>query len=791
MGMEKMPPPNTSPVRVLVVDDHPSTATTLARAISQLGPGVDVLSAESGEKALELVKNKTVDLLITDMVMPGMNGLELIEVMQSHPGGRPAYAALITAYDVPGLKETARRLKVNDVIMKPVRPERICQIVSKTIENLGHAPLVPPPETKSLLKILIADDQQDNIALLSRYLENEGYACITANNGIVTLQKMRTELPDLVLLDVNMPGKDGFEALQEIRTDPSIGHIPVIILTAARLESADMQYALNMGADDYITKPFDRRELLARIRTRLRVKEAEDTIRRQNKELNLLPEIGRELSARLDVDELMNVVLHRTVETLGALLGQMVVLTRKRTLTKTYHFSGSHEPGLEPWLPPVEDLLIQARETRQGFIIKNVHEDRRWKVNENDPTRSIMVVPMLGRFDLLGLLVLAHEQTDYFTMEHKLLLQAIASQAAIAVENAQLHETGSLEQQRMMAILENSAGPILLFDHQNRLIMSSPTACKLFDKEDLLPGQPLRRGRGFDHLIDIIDQSQLTHQTSSDSVTWPDRREIKALIVPIQDGGYVVHLHDLSHEKNKERSKTEFLTSTTHDLKNPLTLISLTSELIPKAGPLMDGLLQDLLELAMLDEVDPVSGKKEVDLNKLVTDIADQFQLLAEVRQQTLQLETAKIPPVIKGNPFQLRHALNNLVDNAIKYTPTGGAICIFVESTPDEAIIRIKDNGYGIPSRDLPFIFDRFYRVHTKETEPIEGSGLGLAIVKPIIEQHGGKLSVESELKKGSCFSISLPLVALSENKNPGSGGQPQKQYANEAKSRDDQAEL
>ncbi len=402
MGMEKSTSPNTSPVRVLVVDDHPSTATTLARAISQLGPGVDVLSAESGEKALELVKNKTVDLLITDMVMPGMNGLELIEVMQSHPGGRPAYAALITAYDVPGLKETARRLKVNDVIMKPVRPERICQIVSKTIENLGHAPLVAAPETKSLLKILIADDQSDNIALLSRYLENEGYSCITANNGIVTLQKMRTELPDLVLLDVNMPGKDGFEALQEIRTDPTIGHIPVIILTAARLELADMQYALNMGADDYITKPFDRRELLARIRTRLRVKEAEDTIRRQNKELNLLPEIGRELSARKDVNELMEVVIRRTVETLGALMGQIIVLTPKGRLTKTYRFSASQAPGPEPQLPPIAVLLEQARETRQGFIIKNIHGDPRWKIAEEEPVRSIMVVPMLGRYELLG-----------------------------------------------------------------------------------------------------------------------------------------------------------------------------------------------------------------------------------------------------------------------------------------------------------------------------------------------------------------------------------------------------
>ncbi len=133
-------PTNNTSVHILIVDDHPNTAKTLARVMSQLGSGVEIFTAESGERALELVHDRTVDLLITDMVMPGINGLELIEKMQSHPGGRPAYTALVTAYDVPGLKESARRLKVNDVINKPVRPERICQIVTKAIEDLGHAP---------------------------------------------------------------------------------------------------------------------------------------------------------------------------------------------------------------------------------------------------------------------------------------------------------------------------------------------------------------------------------------------------------------------------------------------------------------------------------------------------------------------------------------------------------------------------------------------------------------------------------------------------------------------------
>jgi CheY-like chemotaxis protein len=425
-------------LRILVVDDHPSTAVTLARAISQLSPRLDVLSANSAENALNLVRDKAVDFIITDMMMTGMNGLELVEKLQSHPAGKPSYVMLITAYDVPGLKITARRLHVNEIIIKPVRPERVCQIVAKAIDDLGGELPVPAPETKSVLKILVADDLPDNVALLTRYLTNEGYACVSAADGAEALLKARTELPDLVLLDMNMPIKDGFQTLQEIRSDPAIGHIPVIILTAARLEPMDMQSALNMGADDYVTKPFDRRELLARIRTRLRVKEAEDVIRRRNKELNLLPEIGRELSARLDVADLTDVILRRTVETLGALLGHLILFESQGTVHKTYRFSGDQGSTIELEIPDLTPLLAQVKDTRQGFVIGDVRKDMRWPVDPGDSTRSIVVVPIFGRFDLLGLLVLGHEHPEYFSFEHMLLLQAIASQAAIAIENARM-----------------------------------------------------------------------------------------------------------------------------------------------------------------------------------------------------------------------------------------------------------------------------------------------------------------------------------------------------------------
>jgi CheY-like chemotaxis protein len=529
-------PTGNAVARILVVDDHPHAAATLGRAMSQLEPKLDILTAESGERALELVRDKSVDLVITDLVMPGMTGLELIEKLQGHPGGRPAYTMLITAYDIPGLKETARRLKVNDVVIKPIRPERVCQLVAKAIEGLGDVPVPQALETKPQPKILVADDQPENVILLSRYLGNEGYSCITASDGNRALEVTRTEMPDLILLDVNMPVKDGFETLQEIRSDPAINHIPVIILTAARLEPMDMQYALSIGADDYITKPFDRRELLARIRTRLRVKEAEDVIRRQNKQLSLLPEIGRELSARLDVDELIDLVLRRTVETLGALLGHIILLAPEGAFHKSYRISTTSFPVHEVTLPPIEALAFKLKNTRQGFIIDDIHKDKHWRVATDDPTRTVVVVPLLGRHEILGLLVLAHEQRGYFTLEHKLLLQAIASQASIAIENARFYASTTQGQKRENPVFEHPIQAAILFDENGQVKWLSPTGEELFGTPPVSPGESLPTGKEYNPLIGLLEYVRTSGKTTCGEITWPDGLTFVVSIAPMANG---------------------------------------------------------------------------------------------------------------------------------------------------------------------------------------------------------------------------------------------------------------
>ena len=764
-------------VRILVVDDHPNTATTLARAISQLGDGINVISATSGQQALEYANEDTVDVLITDMMMPGMNGLELIEHLQAHPAGRPLHIILMTAYDVPGLKETTRRLNIHNTIIKPVPTERICQIVKQVLENMDSANV--PSETPEIphhFKIMIADDIPDNVNLLSRFISNEGYGYIVATNGVEVLEKAHLEMPDLILLDVNMPEKDGFTALKELREDPEIRHIPVIILTAARPSPNDIHSGLSLGADDYVTKPFDKRELLARIRTKLRVKEVEDAIRRQNRELSILPEIARELSARLDVNELLEVALRRSVETLGAIAGHIITLDPREPLHKQYRISASEASQSSLQLPPLPDLLQQVQEKHSCILIEDTHKDPRWLSGPDDSTHSVIVVPMAGRFDLLGLFILAHEQPGYFNAEHQLLLQAIASQTSIAVENAQLYTSLIQEEQKFTAVLHNAADAILMFDAEKHLLLTNSAGRKLFTDCEIKIGEPLPAGLGYDSFLRLLDQMDPSSAASLGEIEWPDKRVFSAILTLLTEGGCVIVLHDITHFKNLERVKNEFVATASHDLRNPIAAIDGFSRLIEKTGPLtksqaefvkriqhaaesMTELVENMLDLAKMD-LGAELKRETINVSHLLSEVTDEFQLQAQTKNQLLTLVKGTSSVTIQGDGLQLRQALRNLVNNAIKYTPNGGTITLSSECETNIAKIKIQDTGYGIPAADLPYIFDRFYRSQNQETKDIQGNGLGLAIVKSIIERHGGQVHVESKPGVGSCFSFSLPVI-------------------------------
>jgi signal transduction histidine kinase len=137
-----------------------------------------------------------------------------------------------------------------------------------------------------------------------------------------------------------------------------------------------------------------------------------------------------------------------------------------------------------------------------------------------------------------------------------------------------------------------------------------------------------------------------------------------------------------------------------------------------------------------------------------------------EKKDLTLTLDAPEDIPKILGDPVRLRQIADNLLSNAIRYTPAGGKIAVSLRSERDQIIMRVKDTGLGIPSADQPYIFDKFYRASNVSAD-ISGSGLGLAIVKSIVENHQGRIWVDSSLGNGSTFTVVLPIANSELNKN------------------------
>jgi signal transduction histidine kinase/CheY-like chemotaxis protein len=931
---------HAAPARVLIVDDHPNTATMLARVIRKLDAQVEVMTASSGEDALRQLGDGIADVLITDFMMPGMSGLELIERLQD--GRKPAHTILITAYNTPGLATTTRRLDIENYLVKPVDPEKVRDIVSGALKDiLPYRNARSGDSRQRPFKILIADDHPDNIRLLEVRLKSEGYEYVIATDGLESLDKLRSEVPDLALLDVNMPNKDGFDVLKEMRADDEISHIPAIMITAARLGVKDIQEGLALGADDYVTKPVDWRELAARIRAKLRVKQAEDVLRARNKELGVLPEISQDLGERLDIEDLTKTLLTRTANAVDADNGHLVIFHLDGKITFQLHRMFDFSPwtwGDVQSRIASEGLVARVTSSREIAVVDETEDDESWLQIPNDKTRSAISFPLLGRQAVIGVLTLTHNQPGHFKDEHLAILRAIASQAAIAVENAQLyamermrvnelvalnlvtrdisqfthstvlfdklpqlikdtlgyptvafwqsvngdfilrsiagaentlrqsllaigpkqaalsgqptqlsgpieertsernqggnspvqsviavpflkgedtmgvlsihskragvfHESDrvlletlsaqvvtvlerillfeSVEQEkgRLVAVLHGAADAILVFDDHGILQLANPEGQRLFTDIDAQVGQSLPGNQGYEGLLDILDERVRTEGEYSAEIPWPDKRTFSAKVTSIEDGGLVVVLHDVSHFKGLDRIKNEFIATASHDLKNPIHAVLGYSDLLAKAGPLnevqtdfvkrihrsanqMHELVLNTLDLVRVDL--GMNQKYEpVDVHDLLVTVTEDLIPQAEMKQQTLKLEPNDSRPQVNGDAAQLRQVVRNLIGNAIKYTPEGGRILVDTSMGNSIISVLVEDNGLGIPEDDLPFIFDKFYRVKTEDRQDIQGNGLGLAIVEAIVEQHGGEIAVESKLGEGSCFSFSLPLVS------------------------------
>jgi signal transduction histidine kinase len=259
------------------------------------------------------------------------------------------------------------------------------------------------------------------------------------------------------------------------------------------------------------------------------------------------------------------------------------------------------------------------------------------------------------------------------------------------------------------------------------------------------------------------------------------QRTYRVSIYPLTDGGdshrVVVFSDDQTALLRLDRARKEFLSNVSHELRTPLSSIKLMLEtvleapereardlFVPQALAQVDrltALVGQLLEQARAESGQLKLNLRDVDLEEVARPIVGSFEQQASNKGVSLEL-TALRPVRVEADPDRLSQIFVNLIDNALRHTNDGGRIRIELDARDSDAVLRVRDTGEGIPYRDLPHIFERFYVVDRSRTRGTGGAGLGLAIVKGIVDAHGGAIAAESMLGRGTAFTIRIPIMRI-----------------------------
>ena len=396
--------------------------------------------------------------------------------------------------------------------------------------------------------------------------------------------------------------------------------------------------------------------------------------------------------------------------------------------------------------------------------------------------RAGLVVPIRRGLEVLGALLFAARPPRLYDEDDVQVAALMASGLSAALETSLAYQAASDERSTLAAMLASTDDAVLMINQAGVVLLANAAVRPMLGMQpDTLTGRPLLEA------VDYVPVRQLfaVGRPGTSELPLPDGRTAQASLVPVvtpfgEPVGMAAILRDITVLKNLEQMKNDFVNTVSHDLKNPITIIAGLADLMMQAGPddarhqsrchdirdtaqHMAELVNDLLDLGKIEAgLDPY--REPTDLIPLIGEALRMVASNAEKRRIELRTELVREAWVTLV-ATRIRQALINLIDNGVKYTPEGGRVTVaaVLSAGPGGArtvTVRVTDTGIGIPARDLPHVFDKFYRAQGGATRGIAGTGLGLAITKSIVEAHDGRIRVESAEGAGTTFVVELPLT-------------------------------
>ncbi|MGB0388086.1 MAG: PAS domain S-box protein [Ardenticatenaceae bacterium] len=606
------------------------------------------------------------------------------------------------------------------------------------------------------ITILIVDDNRMQREYLAALLSYQGYKLVLANSGFSALTQAAELMPDLILLDVMMPGMNGFEVCQALRADPVLAETPIIMVTSLDDRTSRLR-GLEAGADDFVVKPFDHLELRARISSLTRLNR-----QRQLRQL----ELEEALEELRQSEEKFSNLFHYSNDAIFIhdLEGQILDVNQKVLSQFGYTRAEILSSQIFALHPP--EALQAFREAFEhiycnGFV----------------------------KFEI----EFKKKNGETFPAEVSASLFEIAGKNVVQEMVRDITERKRAEQ-KLSSVLNTVGEGIITIDSASTIVMVNQEVQNIFGyQQEELINQKLQ--------ILMPKEYRQTHQAAMKRYLHTGIGELLGQRIEMEglrkDGSIFpleIHLAETKigerlfftaavrditerHELNKMRDN--FVSTVSHELRTPLASVMGFTETIlgERPGPLtrlqrrflensyksserLLKLIEELLTVSRIQQGSLRLHKRPFWPPEAIQNVKEMLISIANSKSVQLSLDNQwPIAEEFIGDRDRLEQVVTNLIGNAIKFTPEGQRVWVESYKTDDFWHFQVCDEGIGIPESDLPHLFERFYRASNATEAQIQGTGLGLYICKAIISEHSGQIGLDSEVGVGTTAWFRLPV--------------------------------
>src|SRR6267154_2522205 len=585
------------------------------------------------------------------------------------------------------------------------------------------------------INILMVDDSATNLLALESILRTPDRNLVRASSGEDALRYLLDHDAAVVLLDVYMPGIDGLETAELIRSRDKSRDIPIIFLTANTTGVSHLSRGYSLGAVDYIVKPVDPDILRSKVavfvelfKKNREIKQQAALLEEKNRELenanlarlNMLIDLGQELAAENDPTRVLAKFCHSARRIVGAGQAAVGMLDNDaRALRYFFHCTADSETVSPSAIPAEAVRALEHLVSEQKPFRLTDSDDLLVEADApSDIVQSFLGAPVLSPLGVSGWVYLLNKNNDEdFSEADERLAATLATQVAVAYENARLYTEAQ--------------------NHATEL------------------------------RLEVAERKQAEEERA-------------AMLIREQAAR--------AEAESSNRTKDEFLATLSHELRTPLTailgwrhLLRMNKlrepqfvhalETIERNARSQSQLIDDLLDVSRI-----VTGKLQIEFSTV--NLAAVIEAAVESVHPLLAAKEIELETVVEsdfrvlGDANRLQQIFWNLFTNAIKFTPKGGHVTITAELKDADIRVQVRDTGIGITSQFLPYIFDRFRQADGSTTRAQGGLGLGLAIVRHLVEAHRGKVEVESAGEQcGSTFTVSFPITVTVTDHSNGHG--------------------